>query len=130
MIKPTTRRKVYIKSKLSAQNVLLWHEHTCKHLLHSSMTDCCIPCSVISVVVFQYQFQLQFWTTSFSSYYLVSVNFFSVSIVILQFQFQFQLYTIGHNVQESNEVKHKTYCSLSEMLCLLVSCRDDFSSLR
>jgi len=28
MIKPTTRHKVYIKSKLSARIVLLWHEHT------------------------------------------------------------------------------------------------------
>ena len=28
MIKPTTRYKVYIKSKLSARNVLIWHEHT------------------------------------------------------------------------------------------------------
>ena len=28
MIKPTTRHKVYIKSKLSAWNVLIWHEHT------------------------------------------------------------------------------------------------------
>jgi len=28
MIKPTPRHKVYIKSKLSARNVHLWHEHT------------------------------------------------------------------------------------------------------
>ena len=28
MIKLTPRHKVYIKSKLSARNILLWHEHT------------------------------------------------------------------------------------------------------
>ena len=69
-----------------------WHckEDACQHLMHvSTMSDS----SVISVVVFQFQFQLKFLlcdfpvTIKFQLFFSVSI---SVTIIIFQFLFQFQ----------------------------------------